>query len=329
MHARLTLIALLAAGLVGCGAPLSNQLLLEDELFRTSLPVREDLSADAPRIEEAEARDLGERADLVTTTILVSEAYNGVVSSLLGVIDGIIEYDVTRREDDLRIWGPWAGQRAGTSARLVVGRAEDAVFAYSLQVAAVPRWATDEDTEWQVLMEGVFERGASLREGDGEFRFDASVWSVADSRFEDAAGELLVGHARRGERVLVDAISTGLQFTAQDRFQDASYLFRGGEGEGGFFEYATNGELVGEGDDAETYVIRSRWTAELTGRADYVMTGGSVGEAVVPGSECWDGELLRTWFLFDPPGTGFDVEEGDEASCVFAREEPGADPPGI
>ena len=315
--------------LVGCGDPLSNQLLLEDDLFRTSLPARDDVATDAPRIEDAGARDLGERADLVTTTVAVSEVYNGIVFSLLGVVDGIIENDVTRREEDLRIWGPWPGRRDGTSARLVVTRAEDALFAYSLEVAPVPAWQADDATEWQILMEGVFERGASLREGDGEFRFDASVWSVVDARFDDATGELLVGHARSGERVRVDAICTSLQFNEKDRLDDASYRYRGGDGLGGFFEYATTGDLVGQGEDAESYVIRSRWTAELTGRADYLMTGGSVGEVVVPGSECWDGELLRTWFLFDGPGTEFDVEEGDEASCVFAREEPGTDAPGL
>ncbi len=324
--ALVALVVLVLAG--GCGEPLSNRMLLEDELFRTALPVREDVATRAPGADNGdEGRDLGERATMVTTTVSVSRLYNGFIFSLLGEIDGLLEYEVKRREEDLRNWGPWAGEREGSSVRLLVTRADNVLFSYSLQVAAVSPAQVTGDTDWTPLMEGVFERGESLREGDGEFGFDASVWRIIDPRFDDASGQLFVGHARSGDRVFIDAVTDSLTLGEGEGMGSSTYTFRGAESEGGFFEYETTGDVVPQGEAQESYIIRSRWTAELSGRADFSATGGDFGEAVVPGSECWDGVLNRTYFVLDPPGTQFDQEEGSPETCAFAFEQPGTDAP--
>ena len=323
--ALIALVALLLAG--GCGDPLSNRMLLEDELFRTSLPVREDVATTVPGADEEEGRDLGDRATMVITTVSVSRLYNGFIFSLLGVIDGLLEYEVKRREEDLRVWGPWAGEREGSSVRLLVTRADNVLFSYSLQVAAVSPAQVTDDTDWSPLMEGVFERGESLREGDGEFGFDASVWRIIDPRFDGASGQLFVGHARSGDRVFIDAVTDSLTLGEGQGIGSSAYTFRGAEAEGGFFEYETTGDVVPQGAAEETYIIRSRWNASLTGRADFSVTGGDFGEAVVPGSECWDGALDRSYFVIDPPGTQFDQEEGSPDTCVFTFEQPGTDAP--
>jgi hypothetical protein len=326
-HTTLLTLLALALGAAACGDPLSNRLLLEDPLFTDSLPSREDVETVAPEVADEGARDLGDRATLVDATIAVSSAYNRTIFAMLGVLDAVIELDPTQREPDRRVWGPWAGRRAGSSVRLEVVRADGALFAYSLEVAAVPRWAVQDDTEWTALMDGVFERGGGLRDGTGAFRFDAGAWGIVDGRFEEARGTLQVAHERSGDRVAVEAVTDGWTPAGDEDPRSAIYTFRGGGGHGGFFEYETTGEVVGDGGLAETYVIRSRWEAGLQGRADFEVTGGAIGPAPAPGVECWDGALGRTYWSIDPPGTAFDEQEGSEAACTLDYEAPGSEPP--
>ena len=263
---------------------------------------------------DEEEWDLGDRATMVITTVSVSRLYNGFIFSLLGVIDRLLEYEVKRREEDLRVWGPWAGEREGSSVRLLVTRADNVLFSYSLQVAAVSPAQVTDDTDWTPLMEGVFERGESLREGDGEFGFDASVWRIIDPRFDDASGQLFVGHARSGDRVFIDAVTSSLTL-GEGKGGSSAYTFRGAEAEGG--RARDDRRRVPQRAAEETYIIRSRWNASLTGRADFAVTGGEFGEAVVHGSECWDA-LDRSYFVIDPPGTQFGQEEGSPDTCVFS-----------
>lgn len=320
MTSRILLSLLLL--LVGCGEPLSNQLLLEDDLFREALPSTEDVGTSVPGAsdEDDAARELGERAEMVDITVSVSALYNGIVFSLLRMVDRVTELDVTRREQDRRIWGPYAGDRGGSSVRVVVDRADDALFSYSVEVASVgPLLARADDTRWEVLMSGVFESGESLELGQGEFMLDFGVWGLVDNAFAERSGVVRVGHGRGPGGISLDVVAE--QLITDDAIpRDAVYTFRGGLETGGFFEYETT-------DGDQSYLVRSRWTAERTGRADFEVTGGDLGDLVVPGSECWDGALERTWYLLDPVGTAGDQEEGTEDSCVFGYEAPGSTAP--
>jgi hypothetical protein len=322
MH-RLLITLLVPALLAGCGEPLSNRLIEEDILFRTSLPASEDVATSSPEdeLDAAGARDLGDRAQLVTTTKAVSSLYNGIVWSLLGVVDAVIETTPSRREEHRRVWGPFAGKKAGTSTILVVRRAEEGLFNYSIDGADVPRWAVGEDTEWVPIMSGSFARGASLREGEGQFVLDAAAWGIIDSRFEDGTGQLAVAHSRSGEGIAIDVVVADWM-TARQVELDASYRFRRGVAGGGFFEYETVDEVIGNGGEPENYIIRARWAADRTGRADFLLRGEGLG-AGIPGIECWDGELGRTFWSFDPVGTQFDELEGVESDCTVGFEQPG------
>ncbi len=322
---RLITAWMLASLLTGCGAPLSNRLLEEDVLFRASLPAPEDVATTAPEDEADGARDLGERAQLVKTTKAVSSLYNGIVWSLLGVVDSVVQSTPSRREDDRRVWGPFAGRKAGTSSILVVQRAQEGVFSYSIDGAAVPRWAADEDTEWVPIMTGTFTRGDSLREGEGQFVLDAAAWGIIDSRFDGGAGQLAVAHTRRGEAVALDVVVAGW-LTERHGELDASYRFRRSAAGDGFFEYDTVDEVVGNGGEPESYIVRARWTPGRAGRGDFLLRGLGDG---APGAECWDEDLGRTWWSFDPPGTEFDQLEGVETDCVIAFEQPGDPAPEI
>lgn len=314
---------LLLVTAVGCGEPLSNRIIEEDVLFRTSLPSVEDVRTSAPEDEAATdgARDLGQRAGLVTTTKVVSAHYNGIVWSLLGIVDAIVQTPPSFRDDDSRIWGPFAGQRAGSSVVLVVRRTDDGLFTYSIEGAPVPRWAVDEDTEFTPVMSGTFVRGSSLTEGEGQFALDAQAWSIIDGRFDGGGGQIAVAHRRIDEAVAIDVVVADW-VTDRDGELDASYRFRRRPGGGGFFEYETVDEIFDNGGEPESYVIRARWNADRTGRADFIVRGEGLGPGS-PGAECWDESLGRTFFVFDPPGDQFDVIEGVESDCVSGFEAPG------
>ena len=327
MH-RLFIGFALAGALVGCGEPLSNRLLEEDALFRGSLPGAEDVATTAPEDEGSPsgARDLGDRAELVRSTKAVSRLYNGIVWSLLGVVDTIIATPPSRREEDRRIWGPYAGRKAGSSLRLVVDRTEVGRFVYAIEGAGVPRWAVEESTPWTAMTTGTFLRGASLRDGEGEFVLDAAGWAVTDGRFVGGSGQMAVSHARRGIGVAIDVVVADWLTPRQDVI-DASYRFRRTAAGGGFFEYETVDEVVGNGGTPERYVIRVRWNAQRAGRGDFLLRAD--GQPGTPGVECWDGDLARTYWSFDPPGDQLDQLEGEESSCVVGFELPGDPAPEI
>lgn len=102
---------------------------------------------------------------------------------------------------------------------------------------------------------------------------------------------------------------------------DVSYFFELGQ-DSGVLEYITDIDLVEPGDEVlERLATRVRWEPPRTGgarggagRADFVLTGGSLAVEALPGSECWDEELHRTWWLLDLAPV---EEEGASGDCVF------------
>ncbi len=299
-----TLLAILL--LAGCGDPLSNQLFEEDELFSAALPVEEDLVTDHPRAEGAdEERDVGEEALLPPIARGVSADINGTVFFFLGVVDSVRQRPITTRERDRRVWGPY--ERGEGEVRLVVERAEDAVFSYRLDA--------DVGDGWQILMEGDFLRGESLRDGEGAFSLHADVLESLSGG--EGAGVMDVEHSRLGGSTSLRVVRTGWARDGQEP-RDIDYYFQRFEQGGGVFEYRAEADLF-EGDALEMLATRAHWGLGGRGRGDFRTWGGDLG-AAVRGSECWDRGLDRLFWRLELPAG--DETEGLEEDCVFERQDP-------
>jgi hypothetical protein len=300
--------------LAGCGDALSNKLFEEDELFVAALPQEADLEHEAPEAgDPGEERAVGDEAFMPPQARAIVSSINGSVYTLLGMLDRILVLDITTREADRRIWGPYSWLEG--SVRLTVERSEEARFSYRAEVA-------DEDpsegiSAWYTLMEGTFLRGESLRDGDGSFEFDAELWGIVSG--EPGDGRMVVTHSRAGEDVVLHALYEDVADGAGG-LADVAYFFRRFPTGGGVFEYRTPTEIFGgEGSEVERWTARARWLPNGAGRADFLIRGGDLGDAEYAGTECWDHDLRVQYYDLDQDGLDPD---GSEDDCRFLLEGP-------
>jgi hypothetical protein len=342
-----------SAALAGCGEPLSNRLFEEDEQFAKAVPERQDVRTEHPAAEdggdapagESAARDVGDEAVLPPLARDVSIAVNGFVFQVLLSVDWLRDQDVTSRGENSRIWGPYEYEAADVPASLRLrversagetGGGEPAggadsesardprgTFAYAVQVAEGLPEEIGADASWASVVEGEFTRDGEreLRDGCGSFVYDGEV--LYPFLEADLGGVATVEHCRHG-RVLV--LRVGFEnWPLPDGFSfDSTYFYERGPLGGGVFEYRYEADVVPQDGDGvlETVVTRARWLPSRAGRGDFTVRGGTVGPVGIPGGECWDGELLRTWWSVDPAGEAFDEEEGSEEDCPLEREGP-------
>lgn len=311
MRIALLLTVVLSAG---CGDPFSNRLFEEDTLFVEALPDAAELRSEAPEADDAEVRELGQRAAAVTLTRSISGVVNGLNRWLLNTLDHIVDQPITTREDDARIWGPYDWpERDDAVVRLVVERIESGEFTYRLEGAR-----TGDAPEFARLLEGSFSRLGDLREGNGVFTYYADA--VANL-IEDGGGGTMTSEytARPGGVTLYSEFDQWIE--ADGSIRDWDYYFEVQRGAGGLFEFRTPAEVTGgEGSAPEVWHIRSRWGADRVGRADAIATGGDT-TGRTPSVECWDADLDRIYFRLGS-ATSPAVEEGTEDDCGLGIEEP-------
>ena len=323
MTTRTALLLIVAVGLAGCD--LSNRLFEEDALFLRAVPTVEDVTVEHPGAEDAEdAEDAARGDDEIPAQIppqarMVAEDVNGTVFWFLGVLDWIMDQPITTRTEHSRVWGPFEPE-AGSSAwyRLTVERNPDnpRFFSYSIDGSA------DGEGGWEPVLFGEFARGGGdlLREGIGNFCWDADA--QADLEEDGGGGLMCVEHVRTDDKIRLHVVfHDWLQPDGQrTRF---SYFFAHREGGGGVLEYRTEADFVGDGDGLrELSETRVRWTRQGPGRADFLLSGGTLDVAggEVSGSECWDGRFVQTWWLVEGVGEFFEGR-GSEDTCVFAGRE--------
>ena len=329
MHRALLTAAVVALLLPAC--TLSNRVFEEDQLFIEAVPRERDLRTEHPAsrnqqgglVEDEEARDVGEPAEVPPVARQIATDINGLVFLLLGVIDRVMEQPISSRELDRRTWGPWSYPPSGGSSRLVVTRDPDdpTFFEYAVSVASDPVDQLTDDSPWDELVAGWFVRDAdSLREGTGSFCWDADQHAEHHEGY-DGGGLMCAAHGRTGD-VIELLVTFDDWLHADGERREIEYFFEGREDLGGVLEYVAEGAWVGDTSTAdETSSTRLRWLRGGAGRADMLLSGGDVADPGVPATECWDFDLGRVYYFVDMPGNQPDVVEGSEGDCVFADRE--------
>jgi len=300
-----------------CGGNYSN----EDLDFQNALPAREDL---APHISAFTSLDTAEYYRVTRDGV---RGFTSVLDSILGAIDEVRREPATKRDKDVRQWGPWNGDdNPGLQFRVTIRKsltpvtAENRfgfVFSYAVDVARIQ---TD---VWVNFVRGSFNPAGGVRKGRGQV-----VLSTLGLRFlglpldkdpTDAEDELswldtlTIDYATLND-VSWDAVAvlhvdpaaamppeaTQAQWHYQENVagNQATYRFAW---EGGTDLYVQAAQVA------------STWRlSDSAGRADVTVTAGlATGKRA---TECWGPDARGTYINrpFEP-----DMNRGVESDCVF------------
>ena len=255
-------------------------------------------------------------AEYYLLTARVTDDVNGLIGSVLTMVDSLTEAppSFSDVEANTAVWGPFSGPLEPSEYALFVHLDDDTgVYTWSINGRA----AGTED-QWTGFVVGQVEPGATADVSRGWFALDFDQVALLDPT-SDARGVFVSAYD-----IAVDDVSASVgfeEFIGDDNEEPVNALYHYEQIDGGdglmdlAFEHDVNPE-DGTGTD-ELSIIRSRWTASGSGRADAYTTGGDLGDVVANATECWSSTFEAVYYQdsFSP------VEEGDPELCAFDEAE--------
>ena len=280
----------------------------EDLEYMNAVPNSNDLSANLPA--RSSALMPATEAELARTTHNVTSTFNGMLDSILAVVDTIRSYSPTSRSADSRTWGPIAaGQAPGWMWRLVVTRVDATTFTYALEFHR----AGDPVDTWLGFLSGMFDASAGLRRGIGSLHVDTAMLRAEGYPF-DADGMKLdtidVSYATVDYPIsVVMDLVTFPNAPDTSTINSAHYEYAAQADGQGSMSFTLVGDLI-TGPAIETLAVTSRWLPGGAGRADIIVESGD--GAGLHQTECWDNSFDPT-YNDKPWSTSEDV--GDPSAC--------------
>jgi hypothetical protein len=306
---RTSLPLLLAAATVttGCfmlpGSELSE--VLPDERIAINMPLASELSKDADK----------EWSTFYLWTAEVTEDVNWMSGIVLYWVDTITtDYPPSYVNEDRSeaIWGPWTeGPLDPVETQLRVNHElETDAYTWGFE-----RWPKDQGAEAGVtVVAGEIDPGATRDASTGRFVVDFDTINEMDPT-EGATGEFAVEYDLGLDGVTATAAFR--DFGPTDI--DAAYAYEqtyGGEGAMDLMVETDLDPAAGAGL-AEQLIMHSRWMADGSGRADVLVRGGDLGDAVGYATECWNTSFEAVYYAEEHTG----YEEGDASLCAFGEAE--------
>ena len=360
---RLVCVVSVASVLIaGCGDPFSNELLASDVEFLLAAPDPEVVRVMVPQLERSgqpgsatmaltgedpcpTPRQLGDTALWYCFTDSFTGEVNGGVLGFLELIDLIVHYPPTKREENKRIWGPWPGNAEEGNAHLdhrivmerrIVGTVDDPttmkrIFDFSMELRRndVP------GSQWARVLYGTSEPLQGTRYGVGEVHFDVDAVKQIDPS-EKGQGTLDVSYDTRPDTeqtcneqvhldITFDNFRGGDTESQDDEPMNATYNYDMRDDCSGEFYFVASSNIDGAkpglGAD-ETLEIVIRWNTAGEGRGDVRVSGGDLEDQMfdeIRSSECWDNEFKRSYYTDTWPA-GYEIwgsEQGEESVCEF------------
>ncbi len=295
-------LSLALVATVGCGGNYSN----EDLDFQAALPEQSDLVAKLP----AQSLTTADSAEYYRTTRDVVVLFNGVMNGFLGLVDYVRAYPPTRRDGDVRIWGPFPADAHPTwQLRMEMTRVSDpsvALFGFHFDYHLDVRQKQSGDANWLVLFSGVFRPGGSARQGEGRMKLDTRAARGVGYPLDglDKLEQLDVTYRTGQFPMTVDLTLINIPGSETP---GAAYQYReqaDGSGEM-LFAFRTSNSLL---------LVQSRWLGSGAGRADVkVLEGGRLATGL-KGTDCWAIDTRATFVRRDWEPA---ARQGDEATCVY------------
>ncbi len=269
------------------------------------------------------SRAVGDLAEAYLFTAQVTRDVNGMIGSVLGIVDLATDYEPTwaSHEENTAVWGPWADSLDASESALWV-HYDEPTDVYTWAIAQRPRGEEDWDA-FEPIVVGQVNEGATDTDSDGWFYFDFDAAATYDP-VSTTEGKFATHYD-----IDPDAVEATAGF---EDFSDdgegpinAVYAFSQ-DSAGGAMDLIYEADIDGNGSAIETHYARSRWMADGSGRGDAAVAGGDLGEFVGYSSECWDAapDFGRSFY-----GNNWDTEsiEGDASNCVFTDEDFSDDAP--
>lgn len=278
---------------------------LEQAFQPTSLPALALVPVEEPSAEDSAACYDG--------TLELSTRANATVAYVLNGLDTITDYRPQQVEQGVYEWGPWTSENGQLDLRLRMSEDEEGGYVYSFQGSQ-----TGQETFLQLIF-GVLEAGSTREAGTGSFVIDYDNLETLEAT-SARSGQAAFNYAYDG---------TG----ARDiRVQLTDFTFDNGERSDAILEFSREAEGSGvldwsrsrDGYDdgtgealQESYVYRSRWLADKSGRCDGTISGGDLGAHEVRSHQCWDSSTAEVYYLSELDGVEVKLR-GSVESCVFA-----------
>lgn len=302
---RTSLPILLATATISSGCFLlpSSELseVLPDDRITINMPLASDLAKDEGR----------EWSTFYLWTAEVTEDVNLMTGTVLFWVDTITSQyapGYVNAEQNEAIWGPWNdGPLDPTETQLRVHHdLETDGYTWGFE-----QWNKDQTAEdHQTVVAGEVDPGATHDASTGRFVVDFSTINELDPT-EQATGEFAVEYD-----ISLDGVSGTAMFSdfGPTHF-DAAYRYDQSFGGQGSMDLILDADLdpaTGAGLN-EVLVMHSRWMPDGSGRADVMVRGGDLGEAVGFATECWSSSFEAVYY--HEAHTGY--EEGDASLCAF------------
>jgi hypothetical protein len=306
-RSSLPLLLVLGSLTAGCftlpGSELSE--VLPDERIAINMPLASELAKDETR----------EWSTFYLWTAEVTEDVNWMAGIVLYWVDTITtDYPPSYVNEDQSeaIWGPWNDGPLDPNETQLRVRHDLETDAYTWGFERWPKDAGEEGA--QSVVNGEIDPGATREVSSGRFVVDFTTINELDPT-EEATGEFSVDYDIREDGV--SGTAKFADFGPQGI--DAAYAYEqthGGEGSMDLMVVSDLDPSTGAGLE-EQLLMHSRWMADGSGRADVMVRGGDLGDAVGFATECWSSSFEAVYYHEEHSG----YEEGDPSLCAFAEAE--------
>jgi hypothetical protein len=301
MRASLWMLPLVVVVVAACNEPFSN----EDILFLKAVPSSSQVEIRVPSglstcstAPNAEYQPFGRD---------VADGINQAISNILNNIVGTaVRTPPTRRENDLRQWGPWSEDgidyqflMARTSTAVTLKTTEtstptfvEQIYQYTLQAKR------SGDPTFVNAISGAFAPSESLDSGMGYIYLNfEEIHQKVDPNSKDR-GLLLIAYDNRDQQSSIQVVIDS-EVDLGSPFEKAEGYYIYSERADGFirFDFVVEFNVPDVQPDTqpEYLFIRQRYVADERGRADVGLGGGDLGALVFYANECWDECLQRTY----------------------------------
>jgi hypothetical protein len=308
---RIVLVLPLLAALVGAGCGNYSN---EDLEFMNALPEQDELRANIPA--RSSAISSADEAELARMTHNATRDFNGLLATLVGMVDTIRSYLPTSRTPDSRIWGPYPADRRNMKnldwqSRMIVSRDASDASRFDYEIAA--HKAGTADTEWPIFLRGWFQAGKTARRGMGHVELvtanvRAAGMDVSDLNMLD---RLEIDYDTTSSPISINMTLTDLPDPVSLKATMLVYSYKAtaeGQGQMTFDVYG----VIPPGTQDQHLSVTSQWLGTGEGRSRLaVVTGNGMGPQQV---ECWDRSFRETFN--DKPWAMGENRGGDVSVCL-------------
>jgi len=301
MKSLLTASVAMTLAVTGCVRQDANPTSDIDKALPTSAQVKINLP------QSGQTRTIGALATYYLVTRDATVTFNGGSAWVLTLIHAIVQYPVTSVSGDVYTWGPWSDALDPAEYKLDVTANTDGTFDYSLS----GRNKTVAGSQFEMVITGHADPTPGELQGNGEFfiDFDASK-RVDPIDNANAKGSVDARYDLKAKHLDLHIMSTD----DNNSPVAADYAYEQGADGSGDMTFDVQGNAGGTAL-LEDMTIRSRWTANGSGRGDARVTGGDLGTVQAIASECWGTDFRRSYYT---DNVNFQATEGDAATCAYA-----------